>query len=81
MNTLRAKHLLDLSRHYRDQMQAMEEEFIELHGISVTSEDGDDLRRCIAKGDDYYSCLVTITDRHLKAIKKVKSRRKDDCGR
>lgn len=62
----RINHIIDLSKHYRDQLAAMADEFAGLHDVEPGSHDHDDLTGCILDGEAYESVMKRIISRRAK---------------
>ena len=64
----RIEHLVNVARHYRDQMNAMSVEFVKLHDVEPGSCDADDLISVIYDGFKYDEAMRRIINRKLNAI-------------
>lgn len=52
--------LIQRARHHREQMQALSDEFLHLHGEQWGSDDADDLLNVVWDGDNYDSAIRRI---------------------
>lgn len=62
----RINHLLKLSQHYRDQVEAMAIEFVSLHDEAPGSNEADELMHCIYDGANYQDCMRKIMNWKLQ---------------
>jgi flagellar motor component MotA len=61
----RINHLLNLSKHYREQLAAMAAEFAELHQANIGTHDFDDFMGCILDGEEYDSVMRRVMNRRI----------------
>ena len=64
----RINHILNLSKHYREQLAAMAAELADLHNANIGTHDYDDLMGCILDGEEYESVMRRIMNRRCAQV-------------